>query len=105
MKRVIKSYCFFGTFEQLSSQKATFERKARWDCESPEKSRPDPLSSYLRFSFVKQLLAVKDWGQNCMKRGLFNIEDNYKCIMQIKPEILLCCIFWTFIEQTQLRRR
>ena len=80
MKRVVKSYCFFGaTFEQLSSQKATFERKAWEDCERPEKSRPDPFSSYLRLSFVKQLLAVKDWGQNCTKRGLFNVEDNYKC--------------------------
>lgn len=75
-----KKFLFFGaTFEQLSSQKATFERKARWDSERPEKSRPDPLSSYLRLSFVKQLLAVKDWDQNCTKRGLFNIEDNYKC--------------------------
>ena len=37
-------FFFFGaTFEQLSSQRATFDRKAGWDCVRPEKSRPDPF--------------------------------------------------------------
>ena len=61
-------FVFFG---------ATFDRKAGWDCVRPEKSHPDPSLLSQTLSVI-QLLAVKDLGQNCTKRGFFNIEDN-KC--------------------------
>lgn len=37
-----------------------------------------PISDSQTLSVI-QILAVKDWRQNCTKRSFFNIEDNYKC--------------------------
>ena len=37
-----------------------------------------PISDSQTLSVI-QILAVKDWRENCTKRSFFNIEDNYKC--------------------------
>ena len=81
------------------------KHKALWDCKRREKSRPDPLPSCLRLPRTstrdRERLAAELYEASFCSPSLVIMIS----ALQMRPVILLCCIFWKFckVERTQSR--